>query len=139
MSTTEGERQATRAAELVDEYGGLRPFVQQFGVGGIIFAFVVNIIDAINATGELLLAPFRALATGLSVLIEDTFGVSLDIIAAGGATAVRSIETGLAAILGPFAFPFAVLVVMIAIWIFIRAAQNIEFSPLVFIRSRIGR
>lgn len=135
MST--GQEQAETAAELVDEYGGLRGFVENFGIGGILFAFFTQTIEAINATGELLLAPFRALAGGLAELVAGTFGRGDDIIGAGASTAVRSIESGLTALLGPFAFPFAVLIVMIAIWVFVRGISNIEFSPLVFIRNRV--
>lgn len=135
-----GAEDAQEAAELVDEFGGLGGFVERFGIGGILFALFVNIIDAINATGELLLAPFRALASGLAELVTGTIGEdgALALIEAGASTAVSSIETGLTTLLGPFAFPFAVGVVMIALWAFVAGISRIEFSPLVFIRSRVG-
>ena len=134
--STSGRDDAREAANLVDEYGGLRPFVERFGVGGILFAIFVNTIDAINAMGELILAPFRATAAGIVSLIDSTVGNSLDIIAAGASTAINSIESGLTAILGPLAFPFAVLIVMIAVAIFLESVDRISFSPTLFVFGR---
>lgn len=131
-----GSDQAQEAAELVDEYGGLNDFVRQFGVGGILFAMFTQVIELINVSGELFLAPWRALAGGLADFVAGTLGQGIDIVAAGGETAVGAFASGSTALLGPFAFPFAVIIVMLALFAFVRGISNIELSPLIFIRER---
>jgi hypothetical protein len=136
MSARDPEDTATRASQLIDQEGGLSDFLQNVGVGGISFAIILSVIDAIDAAGELLLAPWRALAGGIVDLVGGTLGSAVDIVEAGGSTAVDSFVNGLAAILGPFAFPASVLIVMIAIYLFVQAALRIELSPRVFIFDR---
>lgn len=118
---------------------GFSNFVRDYGFGGILWAVFAQAILTIEAAGDLLLMPFRALAEGLVSLISAIIGEPVTIVEAGASTAIRSLTTGLAADLGVFAFPLAVAVLMIGIWTFIVMVQRIEFSPLVFIRSRIGR
>jgi hypothetical protein len=136
MSARDPEDTATRASQLIDQEGGLSNFLQNVGVGGISFALILSAIDAIDAAGELLLAPWRALAEGIVSLVGGTLGSAVDIVDAGGSTAVDSFTDGLAAILGPFAFPAAVLIVMVSVYLFIQAALNIELSPRVFLSDR---
>lgn len=124
------------AGSLVDESGGLGPFVRQFGVGGVLYALVLQSIELITSAGTVLLAPFRALGEGLADLVGGTIGTGVDVIAAGGAQSIESITEGLAQFAGPLAFPLAVAVVMLSVFVFIRAVANLEFSPLVFVRSR---
>lgn len=136
MSARDPEDTATRASQLIDQEGGLTNFLENVGVGGISFALILSAIDAIDAAGELLLAPWRALAEGIVSLVGGTLGSAVDIVDAGGSTAVGSFTDGLAAILGPFAFPAAVLIVMLSVYLFIQAALNIELSPRVFLSDR---
>ena len=131
-----GSEQAEEAAELVEEYGGLRDFTRQFGIGGILFAVFTQAIELINVSGELFLAPWRALAEGLAEFVGGTLGQGVDIIAAGGATAIAAFESGSTALLGPFAFPFAVAITMLGLFAFVRGIGAIEFSPLIFLRER---
>ena len=129
------EEIANDAADAVDDAGGLSNFFREFGVGGISFALIITIIDAITSAGSLILEPFGALADGVSGLVDGTLGVGVDIIGAGGDTAIDSFTTGLAAILGPFAFPVSVGIVMLTVYIFIQGVIRIEFSPRVFISN----
>lgn len=126
---------AQEAAGLVDESGGLTPFIRDFGLGGILYALFLAIIGAIDAAGELILAPFRALADGLADLVSGTIGNMLDVIGAGAGTALVSFESGAATLLGPFAFPFSVAIAMLAMYVFVQFIRRIEFSPLIFLRS----
>lgn len=126
---------AEDAADAVTDSGGLADFIREYGIGGVSYALILGIISAVTAAGDLLLAPWRALAGGVEGLVEGTLGVGVDIIGAGGDTAIESIESGLTALLGPFAFPFAVAIVLLTVYIFIQGVIRIELSPRVFISN----
>lgn len=123
------------AAGLVDDSGGLAPFIRDYGIGGVLYAIFLALISTIDAAGELVLAPFRALADGLANLVSGTIGQGVEVISAGGDTAIVSLTDGAAALLGPFAFPFSVAITMLAVFVFVNLIGRIEFSPLVFLRS----
>jgi hypothetical protein len=127
------EETVRSGAEAVRDAGGLQPFIREFGVGGIVFAMIVQITELISSLGTVLLSPFRALGTGLSDLIGGTIGVGVDVIGAGGETTIDSVTQGLAQWLGPLAFPAMVGVTMLAVYVFIRAVMYLEFSPLIFV------
>ena len=129
---------ALEAGYLVDRYGGLIPFVRKVGFGGIFYALIIVVIDAITSAGEVLMAPWRALGRGLSRLVEGTIGGSVTMIEASLMTGVRSFEYGLSSMLGPFAFPVAVAAVMLGIYVFMIGIDRIGFSPLAFIRRIRG-
>ena len=135
MSASDPEEIANTAAGYIDSEGGLAPFLERYGVGGISFAVILAFIDGIGAAGDLLLAPWRALADGLAELVDGTLGVGIDIIVAGGETSTESFTDGLTAILGPFAFPAAVGITLLAVYVFIQGVVRIEFSPRVFISN----
>lgn len=132
MSSSETET-ALLGAELVDQYGGLAPFVRNVGVGGVVFALIQQVITLIESTGTVLLAPFRALGRGLAGLVDGTLGTGVDVVAAGGETTITSLTTGLAAYLGPLAFPVSVAIAMSAVYVFVRLVSEISFSPTIFV------
>ena len=122
MSTT-----ATDGAEAVQDAGGLTAFVQEYGVGGILWALIVGATDLIGSAFGLLQSPFDATATGLTDLIGVVFADP--IVTSGIDTAVESFTSGLAAQLGPFAFPAAVLTVMLGIAVLFWLGGAIAFGP----------
>lgn len=137
--TDDARSLAQEAGELVAQSGSLSNFIRDFGLAGILYAIFLVIIRTIDAAGELILAPFRALAGGIVSLIDGTVGSGVDVIGAGAATAIESFTTGVTALLGPFAFPFSVGVTMIAVFVFIWFIQRLELSPLIFIRNTVRR
>lgn len=136
MSAQSPEDIVTSGADLVERYGGLTPFVRQVGVGGILYALTLQIADLVGSIGTVLLSPFRALGRGLSELVGGTLGTGVDVIAAGGEQTIFSLTNGLAAYLGPLAFPASVAIVMSAVYVFVRIIAEIEFSPFVFVGRR---
>lgn len=118
-----------------DEAGGLQQFVEEVGVAGILYAVFLEIIAAISAAGDTIMAPWRALADGLEGLVSTVFGAPLSIIGAGGETAATSFTDGLAAWLGPLAFPAAIASFMLGVYVFMWFAGRIGFSPLQFVRN----
>lgn len=136
MSAQSPEDIVTSGADLVERYGGLTPFVRQVGVGGVLYALILQVADLIGSIGTVLLSPFRALGRGLAELVGGTLGTGVDIVAAGGEQTIFSLTEGLAAFLGPLAFPASVAIVMSAVYVFVRLVAEIEFSPFVFVGRR---
>lgn len=127
------------AAELVTEAGSLTNFIRDYGVSGILYALFLAIIGTIEAAGDVILAPFQALAGGLADLVDGTLGSTIDVIRAGTTQAIESFGSGATELLGPFGFPFAVAVAMTSVFVFVWFVSRIEFSPLVFIRNTVRR
>jgi len=130
---------AEDAAQLISDSGSLSNFIRDYGLGGILYAIFLAVIGAIDAAGELILAPFRALAEGLAGLVDGTIGEAVNVLSAGASAAIASFETGTTALLGPFAFPFAVGIAMLGVFVFIAFIRRIEFSPLIFVRNTVRR
>lgn len=133
MSSEDAVDTVTTAAGLVERYGSLATFVRRVGFGGIFYALITVVVDAIYSMGDLLLAPWRAMASGLSDLVGGTFGQALRIVEAGTDTAVTAFSEGLTALLGPFAFPFAIALVMVAIYVAVELWMRTNFSPTTFL------
>ena len=130
---------AERGADLVQQSGGITPFIRDYGIGGILFAIFINVIGIIDAAGELLLAPFRALAGGLSALVGGTLGAALDVVAEGSSQTIDALGTGATELIGPFAFPLSVAIAMLAVYAFVFFVARLEFSPFIFIRNTARR
>jgi hypothetical protein len=124
-----------KAADLIDESGGFSAFVQDYGIGGVVFAIFAQIITGIESAGTILLGPPRALGEGLIALVETTIGGMLSVLDAGTATTVESFLSGSAALLGPLAQPASVGVIMITLAVFIYGVNRLELSPLSFLQS----
>ena len=133
MSTA--EQTIDSAISRYDSAGGLQQFVEEVGVAGILYAVFREIIAAISAAGDTIMAPWRALADGLAGLVSTVFGAPLSIIGAGGETAASSFTSGLAAWLGPLAFPAAIASFMLGVYVFMWFIGRIGFSPLQFVRN----
>lgn len=125
---------ADLAASEIDSRG-FTGFIREWGVGGVLGATFLTLIDAISTAGSTLLAPWRALADALALLVARTVGAPTELL-------VQSVEGSEGFFeslgIGPFGFPLAVIGVMLGIFIFFWFVQRIPFSPLAFVRSRIG-
>lgn len=121
----------TDGAENVQDAGGLTAFLEEYGVGGVLWAAFIGIADTINSAFNLVTTPFDSTASGLEDVIDETFADA--IIGSGVDVAVNAFESGLTNMLGPFAFPAAVLIVMLGIMIFMWFAGTIAYAPWVFL------
>lgn len=124
------DRIVSDAAEQIDEAPSFSTWVRNSVVGGVFLAIGYGIINIINATADMIMRPLEAAGAGIGRFIEATFGQSVVIIEVGGLRAERSFLDGVAAALGPAAFPAAVLTVILTLWIFAWGWERIGFSPL---------
>ena len=107
-----------------------------FGGGATAVAYtLVQIITGIPGT---FLAPVRAFAGGLATFIGGTLGAPVIITDAGAATAAASFADGTAALLGPLAFPVAVGVSVVGVYVFLLFIRRISISPAQLIQERDG-
>lgn len=129
------EHIATRASELIESEGGFSAFVKNVILGGIVYGFGLQVIDALSDGFLLLLGPVRALGRGMILLIDSTIGNVVSVFDAGTQATVLSFTDGAAAALGPLAQPTSVGVGMLSIAVFLWSINRLEISPLSFIRS----
>ena len=123
----------SRAASGIQESGSFASWIRNRNIGGIIAAFTAAIIGGIMSLGDTFMAPFQAIGAGLGDLIGGTFGATVDVVDAGGATAVSSFTDGWAAALGPFAYPAAVFVVILGLLVLQWGYQYL--SPIDWLQS----
>lgn len=123
------------AAGYIDESGGFTAFVRDYGLGGLVMAIFMRLIEIVDSFGLLLLGPVRALGRGLIALIDGTIGGMLEVLDAGTAASVESYLNGTAALLGPLAQPAAVGTIMISMAVFIYGFNRLDIDPFIFIRS----
>lgn len=127
-----------RAVFLIDREGGFVPFIRNAGLGGIALAVFTEIIDGIQGFGTVLVGIPKAFGMGFILLIELFFRGLGSVFGAGTEATVRSFADGTAALLGPFAQPFSVGVIMLSVAVFVWSVNRLEISPLSFIRSVRG-
>lgn len=128
--------QITRMApQLIKEQGGFVAFIRNVGLGGVAYAIILQLIEGVQSFGTILLGPPRALGKGLIRLVDTVIGGMLQVMDAGTATTVESFLNGTAALLGPFAQPAAVGIMMMTIAVFIYSINRLNISPLSFLRS----
>jgi len=137
MSASDDEslRTALTASSLIDREGGLIPFIRNVGFGGISFAIILQIIDAIQGAGTVVIGIPRAIGLGMIYLIEVFFRTSGSVLGAGAERTIRSFATGLASLLGPLGQPAAVGIVMISIGLLIWGLNRVSISPLTAIQN----
>jgi hypothetical protein len=119
--------------EGVAEYG-VAGFSRGSLIGGTIAAASTAIAGVILAIPDTFLAPIRAFASGFAALISGTLGAPVTITDAGAETAAQSFLTGTASLLGPLAFPAAVLVSALGVMVFLWFIQRSSISPTQLIR-----
>lgn len=129
MATTDGGALAKEAAGLVDSAGGLAPFIEKYGFGGVAWAFFIRIISAIDGAGTIIVGIPKAVGEGMILLIDELFVGFVLVYMAGSEQAAQSFSTGVASYLGPLAQPAAVGTVTISIFVFWYLLQNVGWNP----------
>jgi hypothetical protein len=104
--------------------------------GGAATAGSYTLVEVIRGIPDTFLAPIRAFSGGLATFIGGTLGAPIQITEAGATTSAQSFTEGTAALLGPFAFPVAVGVGLVGVFLFIWFIRQISISPLQLIQER---
>lgn len=124
-------------AEGVEE-DGVVGYTRGVIFGGGATALALTLVEVIIGIPGTFLAPVRAFAGGLATFIGGTLGGPVIITDAGATTSARSFLEGTAALLGPFAFPVAVLVSVAGVYVFLLFLRRVSISPLQLIQERDG-
>ena len=115
---------------------GLVGLVEQYGLGGILYATFLEVIDGIQSFGDTVTAPFSALGTGLADLVSAVIPVRI-VNAAADFTAF-SITRGDWAIFGPFTFAVGVGATMLGLWVFTELIRRSDVSVFGAVLDRLG-
>lgn len=105
-------------------------YAQNTVIGGSLRAIGITLVSMILGIGAAFFRPINAFVEGVTSLITGTFGGPILINEAGATTSAASFESGTASLLGPFAWPAAVLISMLGVFLFIWALSRIDLSPL---------
>lgn len=135
MATSDASTVASSASRLIDREGGIVPFIQNVGFGGVMYAIILEIITGIQAVGTLISGPIRALGIGTIALVRLFLEGMGDVFGAGTQETVLFFTDGLGQLLGPLGQPFGVGIMMTSLFIFVFAAQRIPWSPWIFIQD----
>jgi hypothetical protein len=138
MSSRDPETITETAADRIANQG-FESFLRNTVIGGIILAVAYGAIDLVQGLFGMLMRPLESVGFGISRFLDATFGRSVDIIEIGGRVAELSFIEGTARFLGPLAFPAAVLITMLTLWLFAEGWERVGFSPLDFVRRMRGR
>ncbi|MFW6382844.1 MAG: hypothetical protein ACOCZD_02265 [Haloferacaceae archaeon] len=98
----------------------------------------VTLVEVIIGIPGTFLASLTAFADGTATFIRGTLGAPVIITDAGAVTSAASFASGTPALLGPFAFPVAVLVSLAGVYLFLLFLRRISISPLQLIQERDG-
>jgi hypothetical protein len=125
MADDDARSTAQTAAGIVSTVG-LVGLVEQYGIGGVLYATFLEVIAGIQSLGTTITAPFRAFGTGLASVVSAVFPARI-INAAADFTAF-SITQGDWAIFGPFTFAIGVVATMMGLYVFMVFLRRIDFS-----------
>ena len=129
----DAETAMEEGSEGVAEYG-VSQYARMAVLGSTLAALGYAIAAAILGLVDTALAPIRAFASGMATFINGTLLAPVRVTDAGAAASVASFVDGIGADLGIFAFPAAMLSVVIAMTIFLWFIRRISISPLQLIR-----
>ncbi|MDM9627414.1 hypothetical protein QTL95_16015 [Rhizobium sp. S152] len=118
-------RTAAAAAGIVSSVG-LVGLVEQYGIGGVLYATFLEVISAIQSFGGTITAPFRAFGSGLADLVAAAFPVRI-VNEAADFTAF-SITRGEWSIFGPFTFAVGIAATLAGLWVFLEIIRRIDLS-----------
>lgn len=124
-------------AEGVEEQGVVG-YTRGVVIGGSATALALTLVEIIIGIPGTLLAPFRAFASGFATFITGTFSGPVLINEAGALASAQSFASGTGALLGPFAWPAAVLVSLTGTYLFILFLRRVSVSPLQLFQERDG-
>lgn len=122
---TSAKATAAAASGIVGTYG-LVGLVERYGIGGVLYAFFLEVIAFIQGIGNTWAKPLFAFANGLANVVSAVFPARI-INAAADFTAF-SITQGDWAIFGPFTFAVGVVATMMGLGVFMLALRRIDFS-----------
>lgn len=113
------------------------------GLAGVILGLITgtfmtvfyNLWDLIDSAGETIMRPFRAFGGALAELVEGSIGGPVMLLRASVSAGVESLTQGVWGELGIWAYPVTMLSVMLGIYIFARAWEEIDLSPWNFLRN----
>ena len=138
MSSDEAREIVSDGQEGVADQGVVG-FTRGVLIGGPVMAGAITIVEILVGIPQTFLAPVQAFASGLSSFISGTLLAPTTITEAGAAASAASFVSGTGALLGPLAFPVAVAVSAIGVFVFLMFLRRISISPLQLIQERRGR
>jgi hypothetical protein len=136
MADSSARTTAKQAAGIVSAVG-LVGLVEQYGIGGVLYATFLEIIGGIQTFGDTLLAPFGAFRDGLVNLIVAVFPTQ--IIDESVAFTAYTITQGEWAIFGPFTFAVGVVATLAGTWMFIALLRRWNIGLFGTLLNRIRR
>lgn len=105
---------------------GLAGLVEQYGLGGILYALILETIAIIQGFASGLFAPFSAFFGGVARLTAAVFPVR--IVNAGADQAAFSLTQGQWSFLGPFAFAAAVAATLAGVYVFVEIVSRLDLG-----------
>lgn len=117
---------------------GVVKYTRAVVFGGSATALALAIVEFLIGIPGALFAPVRAFTSGMASFITGTFGGPVIISEAGATTSARSFLEGTGALLGPFAWPVAVIVSLAGVYLFLLFLRRISVSPLQLWQERDG-
>ncbi|GAB7011771.1 hypothetical protein [Halolamina salina] len=112
------------------EEQGVGGYAQGAVIGSSLSALGIAIASFILNLQSTIFEPIGAFTGSIADYIGGTIGAPVIITDAGAETSAESLATGTASLLGPFAFPVAVLVSVGGMSIFLWWITNTEINPL---------
>ncbi|WP_373190076.1 hypothetical protein [Halolamina sp.] len=124
---------ATAAAGIVSSVG-LVGLVEQYGVGGVLYATFLEIIGGIQSFGATITKPFTAFGDGIANVITAVFPAR--VISGAADYSLYSITQGQWAVFGPLTFAVGVAAVLAGMYVFMLGFQrmNLSLTGLIFNR-----
>lgn len=126
-------RTAKAAAGIVGSVG-LVGLVEQYGVGGVLYAISLETISAIQGLGDALFAPVEAFGGGIARVVAAAFPARI-INSAADFTAF-SITQGEWSFFGPLTFVVGVLAVAAGIYVMVAFVRRLGYTSLGVLLNR---
>ena len=136
MADTSARTTAKTAAGIVSSVG-LVGLIEQYGLGGVSYAIILEVIGFIQGIGVTFLKPLWAFRDGLVGLIDAS--LPDEIIRASVSFTAFSLTEGEWAIFGPATFAVGVIATMAGIWVFLQMLRRFNLNPVTALYDRIRR
>ena len=118
------------------EEQGVVDYTRGAVIGGSATALAIAIAEILIGIPGTFLAPVRAFAEGMATFLRGTLLAPVTVTDAGATASAASFLEGTGALLGPFAFPVAVVVSVAGMYVFLLFLRRISISPLQLIQER---
>lgn len=130
---TDPDKRLSNALKWTDERG-LAGLILGL-IAGTFMEITYGIWDLIGSLGDTIMKPFSAFGTALGELVEGSIGGPVALLQAAVQAGVESLLNGVWGQLGIWAYPVTMLSVVLGLYIFARAWEEIDLSPWNFLRS----